>query len=106
MHKQIILLRLDFIDMNFLIFLLLLDRLDQGCLIVELQLQFLKLPSELNELGVSVDMGFVSLLIAIDPNFPCVLLRSNLLLKLQDFILHLLALDFKLFLDSFFLNFS
>ena len=82
MHKQIILLRLDFIDMNFLIFFLLLDRLDQRCLIVKLQLQLLKLPSELNELSVSVDVGFVSLLVAIYPNLPCVLFRSDLLLKL------------------------
>ena len=68
--------------MNFLIFFLLLHAFDQRCLIIEFQLKFLKFTSQLYELGVSVDMGFVSLFIPINPDFPSVLFGCYLLLKL------------------------
>lgn len=96
MNKKVIFLGLQLINMLFLALTLCLLPLHTLSLIFVPKLQLLQLSSHLNELRMRVDVGFMCLFIALNPRLASVLLLSDLLLQLSQFVLHLLPLDFLL----------
>lgn len=52
---------------------------------------------QLHQIGVSLNVRLLLLLVAVDPDFACVFLGSNLLILLHDLVEQLLALDLVLF---------
>lgn len=90
--------------MKFKILLLFVHTLNSLFTVLELQLHFLQRSFQLNKLCMRVDVGFLRLLVAIDPDLTGVFLRDDLLLKLQNFIRHLFPLDLVLLFNCFLLD--
>jgi hypothetical protein len=97
-------LELQFRDRLLKCSFLLLQRVQNGFLVLKLEFRFLQLRLDLNELGMSVGMCSLRLLVPLDPYFTSVFFTDKLLLILRNLISHLDPLDFELFFKRFFLR--
>ena len=80
------------------------DGVDLDLLVAIFQVKLSVLGVELHQVCVRLDVSLLLLFIAIDPDFACVFLGSDLLILLHDLIKQLLALDFVLFLQRLVLD--
>ena len=76
-----------------------LERLGNRHLVLKLEGHLLHLAANLHQVSVRLDVRFLFLLVASNPDLPGVLLRCNKLLLLLNLIQELLALDFILLLS-------
>lgn len=80
------------------------EGVDLDLLIAIFQVKLGVLRVELHQVCVRLDVSLLLLFIAIDPDFSCVFLGSDLLILLHDLVNQLLALDFVLFFQRLVLD--
>jgi len=83
---------------------ILLQIVDDRALVLELQLDLLEIGFPIHKVGMRGYMLLLLQFVTVDPNFSGVFFSSDLLILLNDLVIHLLPLNFMLFFKGLFLD--